>query len=135
MRAAQAILTARGGMTSHAALVARGWGKCCVVGCGALHIDTQAKTLHVNGLIVKEGEWITLNGTKGSVYLGQLKMMDASEENKLLFDFLKMCDSFRRLKVRTNADTPDDAKKARAFGAEGIGLFRTEHMFYGKGSE
>jgi pyruvate,orthophosphate dikinase len=135
MRAAQAILTARGGMTSHAALVARGWGKCCIVGCGALHIDYSSKTLTVNGVTLKEGDWITLNGTKGNVYLGQLKMMDASESNKLLFNFLKLCDSIRKLKIRTNADTPEDARKARAFGAEGIGLFRTEHMFYGKGSE
>lgn len=135
MRAAEAILTARGGMTSHAALVARGWGKCCIVGCGALHIDYNAKVLTVGDKTIKEGDWITLNGTKGSVYLGSLKMMDASEENKLLFEFLKICDSFRKLKVRTNADTPEDAKKARMFGAEGIGLFRTEHMFYGKGSE
>ena len=135
MRAAQAILTARGGMTSHAALVARGWGKCCIVGCGGLHIDSRSKTITAGDKIIKEGDWITLNGTKGNVYLGQLKMMDASEENKLLIEFLKLCDPFRRLKVRTNADTPEDARKARFFGAEGIGLFRTEHMFYGKGSE
>ena len=135
MRAAQAILTARGGMTSHAALVARGWGKCCVVGCGALHIHYREKTLTVDNKVIKEGQWLTLNGTKGNVYLGKLEMMDASEENKLLFEFLKICDSFRKLKVRTNADTPEDARKARLFGAEGIGLFRTEHMFYGRGSE
>jgi pyruvate,orthophosphate dikinase len=135
MRAAQAILTARGGMTSHAALVARGWGKCCIVGCGALHIDVLSKTLKVGNNILKEGSWITLNGTKGNVYEGQLKMMDASEENKLFFEFLKICDGIRKLKIRANADTPEDAKKARSFGAEGIGLFRTEHMFYGKGSE
>lgn len=135
MRAAQAILTARGGMTSHAALVARGWGKCCVVGCGSLSIDYEAKTLKVADKLFKEGQWLTLNGTKGNVYAGQLRMMDASEENKLLSDFLKMCDLFRRLKIRANADTPEDAKKARFFGAEGIGLFRTEHMFYGKGAE
>ena len=135
MRAAQAILTARGGMTSHAALVARGWGKCCIVGCGGLHIDSRNKTITAGDKIIKEGDWVTLNGTKGNVYLGQLKMMDASEENKLLIEFLKLCDPFRRLKVRTNADTPEDARKARFFGAEGIGLFRTEHMFYGKGSE
>ena len=135
MRVAQAILTARGGMTSHAALVARGWGKCCIVGCGALHIDPLVKTLNADGKILKEGDWVTLNGTKGNVYAGQLKMMDASEENKLLFEFLKLCDAFRKLKVRTNADTPDDARKARLFGAEGIGLFRTEHMFYGRGAE
>lgn len=135
MRAAVAILTARGGMTSHAALVARGWGKCCIVGCTGLEIDYGRKTLSVNGQVLKEGDWITLNGTKGNVYIGKLAMMDASEENVLLEKFLKICDSVRRLKVRTNADTPEDARKARAFGAEGIGLFRTEHMFYGKGSE
>ena len=135
MRAAQAILTARGGMTSHAALVARGWCKCCIVGCGGLHIDSRNKTITAGDKIIKEGDWLTLNGTKGNVYLGQLKMMDASEENKLLIEFLKFGDSLRRLKVRTNADTPEDARKARFFGAEGIGLFRTEHMFYGQGSE
>lgn len=135
MRAAQCILTARGGMTSHAALVARGWGKCCIVGCGSLHVDYDTKTLKAGDKVMKEGQWLTLNGTKGNVYAGQLRMMDASEENQLLSEFLKMCDLFRRLKIRANADTPDDAKKARFFGAEGIGLFRTEHMFYGKGAE
>ncbi|MFA4984341.1 MAG: pyruvate, phosphate dikinase [Candidatus Omnitrophota bacterium] len=135
MRAAQAILTARGGMTSHAALVARGWGKCCIVGCGALHVDYDNKELRSNEKAFKEGDWITLNGTKGNVYEGQLPMMDASEENKIFNDFLRLCDSVRRLGIRTNADTPDDAAKARQFGAEGIGLFRTEHMFYGKGSD
>ncbi len=133
MRAAQAILTARGGMTSHAALVARGWGKCCIVGCGALQIEN--KEVHVNGKTLKEGDWITLNGTKGNVYVGQLPMMDASEENKLLREFLKICGQIKKLGIRTNADTPEDAAKARLFGAEGIGLFRTEHMFYGKGSD
>jgi len=135
MRAAQAILTARGGMTSHAALVARGWGKCCIVGCGALRVDYSKKEFSVDGKTVKEGDWLTLNGTKGNAYLGQLKMMDASEENKLLSEFLKICDSVKRLGIRTNADTPEDARRARQFGAEGIGLFRTEHMFYGKGSD
>jgi pyruvate,orthophosphate dikinase len=135
MRAAQAILTARGGMTSHAALVARGWGKCCIVGCGALHIDYAVKEVHVNGKVLKEGQWLTLNGTKGNVYEGKLPMIDATEENKLLNSFLKLCDGVRKLGVRTNADTPDDAKVARQFGAEGIGLFRTEHMFYGKGAD
>jgi len=135
MRAAEAILTARGGMTSHAALVARGWGKCCIVGCGAIHVDHVQKQLHVDGLILNEGDWITLNGTKGNVYQGQLPMIDAAEENKLLDSFLKVCDSVRKLGIRTNADTPEDARKARQFGAEGIGLFRTEHMFYGKGSD
>jgi len=133
MRAAQAILTARGGMTSHAALVARGWGKCCIVGCGNLHID--GKTLKIGDKVLKEGDWLTLNGTKGNVYAGKLTMIDASSENQVLNDFLAMCDKFRTLKIRTNADTPADAKVARAFGAEGIGLFRTEHMFYGKGTE
>jgi pyruvate,orthophosphate dikinase len=135
MRAAQAILTARGGMTSHAALVARGWGKCCIVGCSALHVDLSAKKINVEGKTLSEGDWITLNGTKGNVYAGSLAMMDASEENKILSDFLKICSSVRKLGIRTNADTPEDAAKARQFGAEGIGLFRTEHMFYGKGSD
>ncbi|MFA5039322.1 MAG: pyruvate, phosphate dikinase [Candidatus Omnitrophota bacterium] len=136
MRAAAAILTARGGMTSHAALVARGWGKCCIVGCSAIEINLAKKEIDVHGgQVLKEGEWITLNGTKGLVYQGQLKMMDASAENEILDAFLKICDSIRTMKIRTNADTPDDARKARRFGAEGIGLFRTEHMFYGKGSE
>jgi pyruvate,orthophosphate dikinase len=135
MRAAQAILTARGGMTSHAALVARGWGKCCIVGCGAIEVDHIKKQLHVAGKVLNEGNWITLNGTKGLVYEGELPMMDASEENKELSDFLKICDSVRKLGIRTNAETPVDAAKAKQFGAEGIGLFRTEHMFYGKGSD
>ena len=135
MRAARGILTARGGMTSHAALVARGWGKCCIVGCGAVHVDYAGKLMSIDGNQFKEGDWLTLNGTKGAVYAGQLPMMDASTENEMLNSFLKICDSVRRLGVRTNADTPDDARNARRFGAEGIGLFRTEHMFYGKGSD
>lgn len=135
MRAADAILTARGGMTSHAALVARGWGKCCVVGAGAIHIDYEKKLFAVDGKVIKEGDWITLNGTKGTVYEGRIPMIDPTEESALLNSFLKLCDSVRRLKIRTNADTPEDAQKARVFGAEGIGLFRTEHMFYGEGSE
>jgi pyruvate,orthophosphate dikinase len=135
MRAAQGILTQRGGMTSHAALVARGWGKCCIVGCGALHVDMEKKDLRMGDTVLHEGDWITLNGTKGNVYAGQLPMMAAGEENVVLMSFLKICDAVRRLGVRTNADTPADAAKARAFGAEGIGLFRTEHMFYGKGSD
>ncbi|MFA5311673.1 MAG: pyruvate, phosphate dikinase [Candidatus Omnitrophota bacterium] len=135
MRVAQAILTARGGMTSHAALVARGWGKCCIVGCSAIHVDLANKKLNVDGKLLKEGDWVTLNGTKGIAYEGKLLMMDASEENSLLTEFLKICSSLKRLGVRTNADTPEDAAKARQFGAEGIGLFRTEHMFYGKGAD
>jgi pyruvate,orthophosphate dikinase len=135
MRAAQAILTARGGMTSHAALVARGWGKCCIVGCGAMHVDYAKKEIHADGKVLKEGDWVTLNGTKGNVYEGQLPMIDPSEENKILSSYLKLCDSVKKLGVRTNADTPEDARVARQFGAEGIGLFRTEHMFYGKGAD
>jgi len=135
MRAAEAILTSRGGMTSHAALVARGWGKCCVVGASGITIDLERKELNVDGKVLKEGDFITLNGTKGNVYEGKLPMMDATEENKLLLDFLKLTDAVKKLGVRTNADTPSDALKAKQFGAEGIGLFRTEHMFYGEGSE
>ncbi len=134
MRAAKGILTARGGMTSHAALVARGWGKCCIVGCSALEVDLGKKEVHIAGKVLKEGDWLTLNGTKGVVYEGQLPMIDATR-NELLHDFLKVCDSLRKLGIRTNADTPEDAEKARQFGAEGIGLFRTEHMFYGIGSD
>ncbi len=135
MRAAQAILTGRGGMTSHAALVARGWGKCCIVGAGAIKINYPEKYFSVDGVTVHEGDWLTLNGSKGTVYQGQLPMIKAAEENPDFVTFMKLCDKVKRLKVRTNADTPEDAAKARAFGAEGIGLFRTEHMFYGKHSE
>jgi len=135
MRASEAILTARGGMTSHAALVARGWGKCCIVGCADAEVNVHEKTMTVKGEVLKEGDWITLNGTKGTFYKGKLAMVSAAEENKLLNDFLKVCDSIRTLNIRTNADTPDDAAKARVFGAEGIGLFRIEHMFYGKNAE
>jgi pyruvate,orthophosphate dikinase len=135
MRAAQGILTARGGMTSHAALVARGWGKCCIVGCSAIRIDYEKREFSVEGKIIKEGDWITLNGTRGSFYEGKLPMIDVPEENVLLDQFLKVCDALKKLGVRTNADTPEDARRARLFAAEGIGLFRTEHMFYGKGSQ
>lgn len=135
MRAAEAILTARGGMTSHAALVARGWGKCCVVGATAVKIDYHLKQFQVDGKIVREGEWLTLNGTKGYVFEGKLPMTKAAADNPDFVAFMKLCDKIRVLKVRTNADTPEDSARARAFGAEGIGLFRTEHMFYGKGSE
>lgn len=134
MRAAKGILTARGGMTSHAALVARGWGKCCIVGCGALHIDVEEKKLRVDGREYKEGDVLSLNGSKGHVYEGALPTVDATE-NPRFREFMKLANKYRTMGVRTNADTPEDAKVARAFGAEGIGLFRTEHMFYGKGSE
>jgi len=134
MRAAAGILTGRGGMTSHAALVARGWGKCCIVGAGTLDIDAVAKTIRVDGRTFGEGAMLTLNGTRGLVYAGKLPMIDATE-NPRFVDFMKLADGIRALKVRTNADTPADARTAISFGAEGIGLFRTEHMFYGKGSE
>ncbi len=134
MRAAKGILTARGGMTSHAALVARGWGKCCIVGAGEMKVDLEAKTMKVGGKTFRDGDLITLNGTRGRVYEGALKTMDATE-NPRFAEFMKIVDKHRKLGVRTNADTPHDAKVARAFGAEGIGLFRTEHMFYGEGSD
>jgi pyruvate, orthophosphate dikinase len=136
MRAAEGILTARGGMTSHAALVARGWGKCCIVGAGHLHVDVVGKKVKVAGtdIVLKEGDVVTLNGTKGNVYQGALKLMDATE-NPRFKDFMKLVDKFRKMGVRTNADTPADAKIAREYGAEGIGLFRTEHMFYGEGAD
>jgi pyruvate,orthophosphate dikinase len=134
MRAADGILTARGGMTSHAALVARGWGKCCVVGASAIKVDTVAKKMVIGGTTYKEGDALTLNGTRGYVYAGNLDMMDATE-NPRFQQFMKIVDKHRPIGVRTNADTPEDAKVARDFGAEGIGLFRTEHMFYGKGSD
>lgn len=134
MRASVGILTARGGMTSHAALVARGWGKCCVVGCSAIKVDPVAKELIVGNEIFREGDFITLNGSKGNVYAGKMNLVKDTE-NPNFVAFMKIVDSIRKLKVRTNADTPEDAAKAIEFGAEGIGLFRTEHMFYGKGSE
>ena len=136
MRAAEGILTARGGMTSHAALVARGWGKCCIVGAGGLHVDVAGRKAKVAGsdLVLREGDIITLNGTKGNVYTGSLKLMDATE-NPRFQTFMKLVDKNRTKGVRTNCDNPEDARMARDFGAEGIGLFRTEHMFYGKGSE
>ena len=135
MRAAVGILTALGGMTSHAALVARGWGKCCIVGAGALKIDAAAKTVSVNGTTLREGDRVSLNGSRGIVYSGELPTVDPDPENPLLVEFLKVCDKVRTLGVRANADTPEDARTARTFGAQGIGLLRTEHMFYGKGAE
>jgi pyruvate,orthophosphate dikinase len=137
MHKAQAILTSKGGMTSHAALVARGWGKCCIVGCGDIEIAQDNKSFKTKkGVVVKEGEWISLNGTKGLVYQGALDLVDVDlAHNRSYTELMKLVDKVRQLKVRTNADTPKDAKKAREFGAEGIGLFRTEHMFYGEGSD
>ena len=131
MHAAEAILTAKGGMTSHAALVARGWGKCCIVGCSAIHIDTETKEVSVGDTVLKEGDWITMNGTRGNIYKGQLNLIpsnpDTHPEYKILMEW---ADEFRSLKIRTNAESPSDAAQAIRFGAEGIGLCRTEHMFF-----
>lgn len=129
MAAAQGILTARGGMTSHAAVVARGMGKCCVSGAGSLVIDYTAKTLSVNGTTLKEGDFISLNGSTGEVYLGAVATKEA-ELDEDFAELMKLADKYTRLVVRTNADTPQDAQVARRFGAVGIGLCRTEHMFF-----
>ena len=131
MRAATGILTARGGMTSHAALVARGWGKCCIVGCDAVKIDMAARTVTISGKTFKEGDLLSLNGSKGWVYAEEVKMIDATE-NPLFQEFMAIVAKYQGMGVRTNADTPEDAQNAVNFGAEGIGLFRIEHMFYGK---
>ncbi len=135
MAAAEGILTATGGMTSHAAVVARGMGKCCIAGCGAIHIEGSvfsAKDKSGKLVKVKQGDFLTLNGSTGEVILGQAKLVDAELGNDFR-QFMEWADNVRRLKVRTNADTPEDAKIARDFGAEGIGLCRTEHMFFGEG--
>lgn len=132
MHAAEAILTAKGGMTSHAALVARGWGKCCIVGCSDLNINVQKKEIHVNGKVLREGDWITLNGTVGNVYEGKLDLLPADpDKNPWYKELMSWADRIRKLGVRANADTPEDVATARRFGAEGIGLCRTEHMFFG----
>jgi pyruvate, orthophosphate dikinase len=129
MFVAQGILTATGGKTSHAAVVARGWGKCCIVGAEKLGIDLAKKTLHANGKAVREGEWITLDGGDGSVYTGQIELV-RPQPPKAFATLMKWADKVRRIGVRTNADTPHDAKVALEMGAEGIGLCRTEHMFF-----
>jgi len=129
MYVAQGILTATGGKTSHAAVVARGWGKCCIVGAENLEIDLSAKTMKANGRTVREGEWITLDGSDGSVYTGEVALI-RPEPPEAFATLLKWADKVRRLRVRTNADTPQDARLAREMGAEGIGLCRTEHMFF-----
>ena len=136
MRASSGILTMRGGMTSHAALVARGWGKCCIVGCDSMKINFEKGyvTFGDDAKKYKEGDWISLNGAKGYVYTDRIETMDATE-NPLFSKFMAIVDKYRKLGVRTNADTPEDAARAMKFGAEGIGLFRIEHMFYGKNSE
>jgi pyruvate,orthophosphate dikinase len=131
MYAAQAVLTARGGMTSHAALVARGWGKCCVVGCSEIQISAVEKTLSVNGTLLKEGDWITLNGRTGNVYKGEIPLKAVDLQSNTNFKkLMELADKHRVMGVRTNADSPADAKQALEFGAEGIGLCRTEHMFF-----
>ena len=129
MDAAQGILTATGGMTSHAAVVARGMGKPCICGAGSLRIDDKARTMTVEGKVVREGDWISLDGSLGRVYLGAAKTTDAKVSGEFA-TFMGWADGMRRLKVRSNADVPRDAKQARGFGAEGIGLCRTEHMFF-----
>ena len=129
MAVAEGILTARGGMTSHAAVVARGMGKCCVSGAGALNVDYKARTVEIDGVVLKEGDYISINGTTGEIYAGQVqtKAADVSGDFAELMD---LCQKYTKLAVRTNADTPHDAQVARSFGAVGIGLCRTEHMFF-----
>ncbi|WP_311355107.1 pyruvate, phosphate dikinase [Alloprevotella tannerae] len=129
MAEAEGILTARGGMTSHAAVVARGMGKCCVSGAGAINVDYKKRIVEIDGLILKEGDYISLNGTNGSVYKGKIATQ-AAELSRDFTDLMDLCAKYTRLKVRTNADTPQDAEVARRFGAVGIGLCRTEHMFF-----
>ena len=129
MAVAKGILTARGGMTSHAAVVARGMGKCCVAGAGAIRVDPRSRTMTIDGRVYEEGEWISLDGSTGQVYEGQIATMDPD----LSGDFgklMEIADRYKRLAVRANADTPEDARVARSFGAVGIGLCRTEHMFF-----
>jgi pyruvate,orthophosphate dikinase len=134
---AEAVLTAKGGMTSHAALVTRGWGKCCIVGCHDLDInETQKFFVTPDGQKVREGDWISLNGATGAVYLGSLPVVDTDlEDNESYQTLMQLVDETKVLGVRANAESPADAANALRFGAEGVGLFRTEHMFYGKGSE
>ena len=137
MHKAQAILTTKGGMTSHAALVARGWGKCCIVGCNDIEIFEKEKYfLTKEGKKIHDGEWLTMNGTTGMAYEGVLELSNIDlNKNTSYKTLMTLVDKAKKLGVRTNADTPKDAEQAAYFGAEGIGLFRTEHMFYGEGSE
>ncbi len=137
MHKSQAILTSKGGMTSHAALVARGWGKCCIVGCSDIEIHNDTKSFKANdGTYIKEGDWLSLDGTKGLVYLGSMALVDVDLAKNMAYkNLMKIVDKVKVMGVRTNAETPEDALQGLKFGAEGIGLFRTEHMFYGKGSE
>ena len=131
MHAAEAVLTARGGMTSHAALVARGWGKCCIVGCSDLHINVQTKEVQIGNQLLREGDWITMNGTLGKIYSGQVDLTPADPDTHPEYkELMTWADEVRILNIRTNAESPDDAAQAIKFGAEGIGLCRTEHMFF-----
>ena len=131
MHAAEAILTAKGGMTSHAALVARGWGKCCIVGCSELQIDVSKKEVVIGENTISEGDWITMNGTEGKIYSGSVELIDADPDTHPEYkELMVWADEIRQLKIRTNAESPSDAKQAIKFGAEGIGLCRTEHMFF-----
>ena len=133
MKAAEGILTVRGGMTSHAAVVARGMGECCVSGCGDIAMDEANKKFTLAGKTFSEGDIISLDGSTGKIYDGAIAQVDADPNNGYFGRIMKWADEFKRLEVRTNADTPNDAKKARELGAEGIGLCRTEHMFFGEG--
>ncbi len=132
MKAAQGILTVRGGMTSHAAVVARGMGKCCVSGCGAIAMDEENKKFTLNGKLFQEGDWLSIDGSTGCIYDGQIPTVEATIAGEF-GRIMAWADKYRRLTVRTNADTPADARKARELGAEGIGLCRTEHMFFEEG--
>ncbi len=130
MEVAAGILTSRGGMSSHAAVVTRGMGKCCVAGAGEVRVDEKKKEMRVAGQIFKEGDWLSLDGTTGRVIKGQVPLLPGDPNDPLLSQFMSWADPFRTMKVRANADIPRDAKQARSFGAEGIGLCRTEHMFF-----
>ncbi len=132
MEVAKGILTSRGGMTSHAAVVTRGMGKCCVAGAGDMDVNEKAREMRVKGQVFKEGDWISLDGTTGRVIKGKLNTLDPSPDDPELQKFMSWSDPYRTMKVRANADIPRDAIQARAFGAEGIGLCRTEHMFFGE---
>ena len=131
MHAAEAILTAKGGMTSHAALVARGWGKCCIVGCSDLQINVQKREVQIGEVTLSEGHWITMNGTSGKIYNDQIDLIPADPDTHPEYkELMVWADETRKMKIRTNAESPDDAAQAIRFGAEGIGLCRTEHMFF-----
>tara|TARA_B100000676_G_scaffold190908_1_gene187755 strand:+ start:8696 stop:11398 length:2703 start_codon:yes stop_codon:yes gene_type:complete len=133
MHVSQGIITAKGGMTSHAALVARGWGKACIVGCTNLNIDLKNKLVKINNVKYKEGDWLTINSTKGFIYDKKLKLVQSNFfKNRYFLKLMKLTNKFKRLKIRTNADNPKDAKLSKQLGAQGIGLCRTEHMFFNK---